>query len=76
MMKKYSPVVIHFAALSQVSESFVNPGLYWENNVLGSLNLIQSAIEHNCLKFVFSSTCATYGEQDNIVLTEISEQNH
>lgn len=75
VMKKYSPeAVIHFAALSQVSESFVNPGLYWENNVLGSLNLIQSAIEHNCLKFVFSSTCATYGEQDNIVLTEISEQ--
>lgn len=75
VMKKYSPeAVIHFAALSQVSESSINPGIYWENNVLGSLNLIQSAIEHECLKFVFSSTCATYGEQDNIVITETSEQ--
>ena len=74
-MKKYSPVAImHFAALSQVGESMKKPGLYWENNVIGSLNLIQSAVEHECLNFVFSSTCATYGDQDNVILTETSEQ--
>ena len=76
VFKKYSPAsVMHFAALSQVRESMNQPGLYWKNNVLGSLNLIQSAIEHGCMKFVFSSTCATYGEKDNIVLDENSEQH-
>lgn len=76
VFRKYHPVaVMHFAALSQVGESVLNPGLYWENNVLGSLNLVQSAVEHGCLKFVFSSTCATYGEQDNVVLNEKTEQH-
>ena len=51
------------------------PGLYWKNNVMGSLNLIRSAIEHNCMNFVFSSTCATYGDQDNLVLDENSMQH-
>jgi len=73
---KYSPVAImHFAALSQVGESMQKPGLYWQNNVIGSLNLIQAAVDHKCLDFVFSSTCATYGEQDNVVLNEHSTQN-
>ena len=75
VFKLYSPVaVMHFAALSQVGESMQKPGLYWENNALGSLNLIQSAVEHNCLDFVFSSTCATYGDQDKVVLDENSAQ--
>ena len=72
---KYAPVaVMHFAALSQVGESMQRPGLYWENNVQGSLNLIQSAVDHGCKNFVFSSTCATYGDQDNVVLNESSLQ--
>lgn len=76
VFKKYDPIsVMHFAALSQVGESVHKPGLYWKNNLLGSLNLIQAAVEHGCLKFIFSSTCATYGDQDNIVLNEQSEQN-
>ena len=76
VMKKYSPVAImHFAALSQVGESMKKPGLYWENNVIGSLNLIQSAVEHECLNFVFSSTCATYGDQDNVLLDENTSQH-
>ena len=41
---------------------------------MGSLNLIKSAVEHQCLNFVFSSTCATYGDQDNVVLDEYSAQ--
>ncbi len=75
VFQKYSPVaVLHFAALSQVSESMTRPGLYWQNNVLGSLNLIQAAVDNGCMNFVFSSTCATYGDQDNVVLDENSPQ--
>jgi UDP-glucose 4-epimerase len=75
VMKLYNPfAVMHFAALSQVSESMQKPGLYWENNVLGSLNLIRSSVEHGCNNFVFSSTCATYGDQDKVVLSENSKQ--
>lgn len=76
VFKEYSPIaVMHFAALSQVNESVQWPEKYWENNVIGSLNLIQSAVDHKCLNFVFSSTCATYGDQDGIVLDENSAQN-
>lgn len=75
VFEKYKPIsVMHFAALSQVGDSMRQPGVYWENNVLGSLNLIQAAVDYECLNFVFSSTCATYGEQDNVVLDEKSEQ--
>lgn len=76
VFKKHDPVaVMHFAALSQVGESMQEPGLYWENNVMGSLNLIQSAVEHGCMDFVFSSTCAIYGDQDGVVLDEDSVQH-
>ena len=74
--ERYSPVaVMHFAALSQVGESIDNPGLYWRNNVNGSLTLIEAAIAAGCLNFVFSSTCATYGDQDNVILDECSAQH-
>ncbi|MEE3359169.1 MAG: UDP-glucose 4-epimerase GalE [Pseudomonadota bacterium] len=66
--------VMHFAALSQVGEAMSKPGLYWRNNVSGSLNLIEAAVEAGCMNFVFSSTCATYGDQDNVVLDENSAQ--
>ncbi len=72
---KYQPAaVIHFAALSQVGEAMVEPGKYWSNNVTGSLTLIQAAVDAGCLNFVFSSTCATYGEHDNVVLDESTQQ--
>ena len=76
VFERHSPVaVMHFAALSQVGESIQKPGLYWQNNVLGSLNLIQAAVDNGCMDFVFSSTCATYGEQDGVVLDEDSMQH-
>lgn len=72
---QYKPVaVMHFAALSQVGDSMKQPGLYWRNNVEGSLNLIEAAVAAKCENFVFSSTCATYGDQDNVVLDEDSAQ--
>jgi len=72
---KHKPAaVMHFAALSQVGESMDVPGKYWRNNVLGSLCLIEAAVDAGCLNFVFSSTCATYGEHDNVVLDEDTPQ--
>lgn len=67
----YQPAaVFHFGALSQVGESMREPGLYWDNNIAGSLVLLQAAVAAGCLHIVFSSTCATYGDQDNVVLNE------
>nr|WP_206188375.1 UDP-glucose 4-epimerase GalE [Sedimentitalea sp. CY04] len=72
---KYQPVaVMHFAALSQVGEAMSQPGRYWANNVGGSLTLIEASVAAGCLDFVFSSTCATYGEHDNVVLDEDTPQ--
>lgn len=72
---KHKPIaVMHFAALSLVGESMSNPGKYWRNNAFGSLNLIEATVAAGCKNFVFSSTCATYGEQDNVVLDETSVQ--
>ncbi|MCR9271675.1 UDP-glucose 4-epimerase GalE [Mameliella sp. AT18] len=72
---KWQPIaVMHFAALSQVGEAMAKPGLYWRNNVEGSLTLIEAACAAGCLDFVFSSTCATYGEHDNVVLDENTPQ--
>ena len=76
VFEKYNPsAIFHFAALSLVGESSTNPALYWENNVLGSLNLIQCAVDSGCEHFVFSSTCATYGDLDDELLTEVSLQD-
>ncbi len=72
---KWQPVaVMHFAALSLVGESMQNPGKYWRENVLASLTLIEAACAAGCLDFVFSSTCATYGDQDGVVLDEATRQ--
>ncbi|WP_338549557.1 UDP-glucose 4-epimerase GalE [Roseovarius phycicola] len=72
----YDPAaVLHFGALSQVGESMHDPGLYWDNNVIGSLVLCQAALAAGCEKIVFSSTCATYGDHDNVVLDETSAQH-
>ncbi len=66
--------VMHFAALSLVGDAMRDPGLYWRANVVGALNLIEAALGVNCRDFVFSSTCATYGDQDGVVLTEETPQ--
>jgi len=66
--------VMHFAALSQVGEAMREPGKYWRGNVCASLNLIEAAVAADCLDFVFSSTCATYGDHDGVVLDEATAQ--
>lgn len=71
----HQPVaVMHFGALSDVGQSMREPGLYWHNNLTGSLTLIQAMLAAGCKRMVFSSTCATYGEQDGVVLDESSAQ--
>jgi UDP-glucose 4-epimerase len=74
-MAEHRPVaVMHFAALSLVGDSMKDPGLYWRANVGGALNLIESCVAHGVGNFVFSSTCATYGDQDGVVLDEDTPQ--
>lgn len=75
VFERHKPAaVMHFAALSQVGESMSDPGKYWYNNVVGSLNLIEATVAASCKNFVFSSTCATYGDQDKVTLDENSIQ--
>jgi UDP-glucose 4-epimerase len=62
--------IIHFAANALVGESMTNPGKYFRNNVAAGLNLLDAAVESKVAKFVFSSTCATYGPPDKIPMTE------
>ena len=72
---KWRPkAVLHFAALSQIGQAVREPGLYWRGNAVASLTLIEAAVAAGCLDFVFSSTCATYGDQDGVVLTEDTPQ--
>ncbi|WP_112321032.1 UDP-glucose 4-epimerase GalE [Oceanibium sediminis] len=67
--------VMHFAALSDVGQSMRDPALYWRNNVGGSMTLLDAATAAGVGAFVFSSTCATYGEQDGVMLDETCVQN-
>lgn len=74
-LAEYRPeAVMHFAALSLVGESMQDPGRYWRVNVGGALNLLEACAAAGVRNFVFSSTCATYGEQDGVLLTEETHQ--
>jgi len=67
--------VIHFAAMLSVNESMENPGLYFTNNTVGSLNLIEALNKNNIKNFIFSSTCATYGNVENPPVKEDHQQS-
>lgn len=54
--------VMHFAALAQVGESVEHPLRYYRNNTASALTMIEEAIDAGVERFIFSSTCATYGE--------------
>lgn len=62
--------VIHFAANSLVGESMTDPLKYYDNNLYGTKVLLQSMVEHDVKKIVFSSTAATYGEPESIPIIE------
>jgi UDP-glucose 4-epimerase len=61
---------IHFAALAYVGESVTQPARYWENNVSEGVALLGALVEAGVRRFVFSSTCATYGEPRQVPIPE------
>lgn len=74
-LAQYRPVaVMHFAALSLVGESMKDPATYWRVNVNGALNLLEATVAAGIERFIFSSTCATYGDQDGVLLDEATPQ--
>ena len=66
--------VIHFAASAYVGESVTNPAKYYANNLRNSMNLLERVRRQNIQRFVFSSTCATYGNPEKLPLTEAHPQ--
>jgi len=62
--------VMHFAAYAYVGESVEKPLMYYDNNVATTLNVLRAMQEANVSRFVFSSTCAVYGDPDKIPITE------
>lgn len=66
--------VLHFAASALVTESMQNPGLYYDNNVYGSVCLLEVMREHKIPHLVFSSTCATYGNPESLQIDETHPQ--
>src|SRR5215471_10613001 len=62
--------IMHFAANALVGESMTNPKKYFNNNLVNALKLADAAVECGVKKFVFSSTCATYGPPDRVPMTE------
>lgn len=62
--------ILHFAANALVGESMANPGKYFRNNVACGLNLLEAAVAAGVKKFIFSSTCATYGMPDEVPIHE------
>jgi len=67
--------VMHFAANALVAESMSNPAKYFRNNVANGLNLLDASVEAGVKKFVFSSTCATYGLPAQLPIGEDCPQN-
>ena len=63
-------LVMHSAALTYVEESVKNPQTYFENNVVGTMNLLSAMENYGVNKFVFSSSCAVYGEPIQVPITE------
>jgi UDP-arabinose 4-epimerase len=66
--------VLHLAAFAYVGESVGAPALYYRNNVVGSLQLLEAMRDHGVTRLVFSSTCATYGTPDEVPIAEDAPQ--
>ncbi len=71
--KNHFDLVIHFAGLKSVSESIEQPLRYYENNIGGTINLLEVMKKYNCKRLVFSSSATVYGNQDGVKLTEDSQ---
>lgn len=67
--------VMHFSAFAYVGESVTDPAKYYRNNVIGTVTLLEAMMAASIKKFVFSSTCATYGIPKAVPITEDHPQN-
>jgi len=75
LLERYQPTAaMHFAAKSLVPESVAAPDIYYDNNVVGTLNLLQCLQSRNVKRLVFSSTCAIYGARSDLI-SEDSNKN-
>jgi UDP-glucose 4-epimerase len=71
IFQKYRPnAVIHFAAHKAVGESAEQPLMYYQNNVVGLITLLEVMKIANCKKLVFSSSCTVYGEPEQVPVKE------
>ena len=66
---------MHFSAFAYVGESVEKPELYYENNVVETVRLLNALVPRGVRKFIFSSTCATYGEPQYVPIDEKHPQN-
>jgi UDP-glucose 4-epimerase len=66
--------VMHFAAEALVAKSVSQPSIFYLTNVAGGVNLLDAVTRHGVKKFIFSSTCATYGEPEVVPITETHRQ--
>jgi UDP-glucose 4-epimerase len=67
--------VMHFAAYAYVGESVTNPIKYYENNVGNTIQLLKYVVKHQVKYFVFSSSCATYGNPESVPIEEEHPRN-
>jgi len=71
IFEEYAPLaVMHFAAHIEVGESMQNPEKFYWNNVAGGLALLSTMRQHDIKNFIFSSTCAVYGQPNQVPITE------
>ncbi len=70
LLDAQADAILHFAASALVGESMTDPKKYFHNNLVNALKLADAAVECGIKKFVFSSTCATYGPPDKVPMTE------
>lgn len=76
LFKKYEPeAVMHFSAYSLVGESMNEPYKYYNNNVSGTLSLLKAMIDNDCMKFIFSSSAAIFGDPEYIPIDEKHPKN-
>lgn len=66
---------VHLAAFKAAGESMEKPEKYSVNNITGTLNIMNAAVKYNCLKMIFSSSAATFGEPQYLPMDEKHPQN-
>ena len=66
---------VHLAAFKAAGESMVNPEKYSVNNITGTLNIMNQAVKHGCLKMIFSSSAAVFGEPEYLPIDEEHPKN-